>query len=101
MDPFKPYEPKPRPAQIRMTPGDAEVVALQAVGWIVADDGLLSRFVMLTGCGADELRRHVDQPAFLGSVLDFLLGNEPDVLAFAAHAGLAPETVLLARAGLP
>jgi hypothetical protein len=101
MDPFKPYEPKQRSVPPKLTAVDAEAVALQAVAWIVADDAVRDRFVALTGCGADELRLRLAQPAFLGAVLDFLLGNEADVIAFAAHAGLAPETVLLARSLLP
>jgi hypothetical protein len=101
MDPFKPYEPKIRTAPVKMTASDAEAVALQAVAWIVADDALRDRFVALTGCGSDELRMRLTQPAFLGAVLDFLLGNEADVVAFAEHAGFAPETMLLARSMLP
>ncbi|WP_241911907.1 DUF3572 domain-containing protein [Telmatospirillum siberiense] len=84
-----------------MTASDAEVVALRAVAWIFADDVLRDRFVALTGCGSDEVRLRLAQPAFLGAVLDFLLGNDADVIAFAEHAGLAPETMPLARSMLP
>jgi len=102
MDPFKPYQPRPKTAPPpKLTTSDAEAVALAAVAWIVADDAMLTRFVTLTGCGADEIRLRLGQPAFLGAVLDFLLGNEADVIAFAAHQGFAPETPMLARAMLP
>jgi len=62
---------------------------------------MLSRFVDLTGCGEDELRLRLTQPAFLGGVLDFLLGDEPTVLAFIQQEGFAAELPLLARALLP
>lgn len=101
MDPFKPFELKPRTAPAKLTVSDGEAVALQAVAWIVADDAMRDRFVALTGCGADEMRLRVGQPAFLGSVLEFVLGNEADVVAFAEHEGFSPEVPLLARAKLP
>lgn len=98
MDPFKPYQPKARPAAPpRLSPEDAQVVALQALGFIAGDDALLSRFVALTGCGLDEVKARIGDAGFLGAVLDFLLADEPSLLAFAESAGLAPETPMLAR----
>ncbi|HTH15013.1 MAG TPA: DUF3572 domain-containing protein [Magnetospirillum sp.] len=98
MDPFKPYQPKPRPAvPPRFSAEDAQVVALRALGFIAGDDALLSRFVALTGCGLDEVKVRVGDSAFLGAVLDFLLADEHSLLAFAESAGLAPEAPMLAR----
>ena len=57
---------------------------IQALAFISADDALLSRFVSLTGCGLDEVRGRITEPGFLGAVLDFLLGDEAAVVAFAA-----------------
>ncbi len=80
---------------------DPEVLALQVLAHIAGDERLLERFVGLTGCGADDLKARAAEPAFLGAVLDFLLEDEPAVVAFAAAAGLAPEDVPQARAKLP
>lgn len=101
MDPFKPYEPRRRTAPPKLTAADAEAVALTALGWIVADETLRARFLALTGCDGDELRRRAGQPAFLGAVLDFVLADEPTVLAFTEQQGMAPETPMLAREKLP
>ena len=101
MDPFKPYTPTRHTAPPKLTVSDAEAVALKAIVWIIGDDEMLSRFVALTGCGSNELRDRITQPAFLGGVLDFLLGDEASVVAFAAHADFPPEVPLLARALLP
>ena len=101
VDPFKTYEPKPKPANLKLAPGDAETVALQAVAWIIGDDCMRDRFVAITGCGGDDLRQRIDQPAFLGSVLDFILADEPSLLAFVENAGLPPELPMMARAKLP
>lgn len=101
MDPFKTYEAKPKfRAPPKLTAADAEIVAIRALGFISADDTLLSRFVALTGCGLDEVRDRVQDPGFLGAVLDFLLGDEASVVAFAEATGLHPEAAMLARAKL-
>ena len=103
MDPFKPYTPTKRPA-----PGpsihsaeDAQTVALKAIAFIAADEDLLSRFVALTGCGIDEIKSRIADPAFLGGVLDFILADEPTLLAFAEAEQLAPDTPMAARHKLP
>jgi hypothetical protein len=103
MDPFKPYTPskRPAPAQMVCNQEEAEAVALKAIAFIAADEDLRLRFVALTGCGADEIRARIGDPAFLGGVLDFILGDEATLLAFAEAAELAPETPMAARSKLP
>lgn len=103
MDPFKPYTPPARPAPGPKIRGieDAQAVALQAVAFIAGDEELLPRFVALTGCGADDIRSRIADDAFLGGVLDFILSDEPTLLAFAEATGLSPETPMAARARLP
>lgn len=98
MDPFKPYQPRPRQsAPPKLTTEDAQAVALKALAFIAADDTLLSGFVTLTGCGLDEIRGRLADDGFLGAVLDFLLGDEAALVAFAEAADLAPEAPMLAR----
>lgn len=102
MDPFKPYQPrKVTVSPPKLTADSAEAVALKAVAFIAADDQLLTRFVGLTGCGLDDLRARVADRAFLGAVLDFVLGDEATVVAFAEHEGFPAELPMLARAKLP
>lgn len=79
----------------------AETVALKALGWLVAHEELLPVFLGSSGASMDELRTRVDDPAFLGSVLEFLTMDDAWVLAFAEAAGLAPEDPLAARRALP
>lgn len=102
MDPFKPYTPSKRPAAPPvLTVEDAQAVALKAVAFIAADDELLPRFVALSGCGLEDIRQRISDAAFLGGVIDFILGDEPTLLAFVAAADLTPETPMLARMKLP
>lgn len=79
----------------------AETVALQALGWIVADPERLAAFLGATGAAPGDLARGARDPAFLGAVMDVLLQSDADVLAFCAEAGLPPDRVAAVRAALP
>ncbi len=80
---------------------DAEVVAIRALGYIAADETLFNRFLALTGLGAEDIRERVADPGFLGGVLDFLLGDERLVIAFAEASDMTPEIPMMARRKLP
>lgn len=98
MDPFKPYQPKSRPAAPpKLGVEDAQAVALKALAFLAGNDDLLSRFVALTGCGLEDIKARMADNGFLAAVLDFLLADEPSLLAFAEAAALAPETPMQAR----
>ena len=84
-----------------MKPAQAETLALQALAWIAEDEDRLLRLLAETGLGLDELRERAGDPAFLGGVLDFLLGDEAMLLAFAAEADIAPTLPARARHSLP
>lgn len=79
----------------------AEALAIRALGWMAVDPELTGRFLAATGAGPAELRARARDPEFLGFVLDFLLGDEAALVAFAAAEGIAPEAPLRARAALP
>ncbi|MGE5516427.1 MAG: DUF3572 domain-containing protein [Bacteroidota bacterium] len=98
MDPFKPYQPrKPAATPPKLGVADAQAVALKALTFLAGDEALLSRFVALTGCGLDDIKARLADNGFLAAVLDFLLADEPALLAFAEAEDLAPETPMLAR----
>ena len=79
----------------------AETLALKALGWLAGNDELLPVFLGSTGASESDLREQAADPAFLGSVLDFLTMDDAWLLRFAADSGLAPEAAMQARAGLP
>ncbi|HLS19744.1 MAG TPA: DUF3572 domain-containing protein [Paracoccaceae bacterium] len=79
----------------------AELIGLKALGWIAAQPELAGRFLDAAGASAGEMRERAADPEFLGFVLDFLLGDEEALLAFATNEGLAPDRPLRARAALP
>ena len=78
----------------------AQSLAISALAFIAADSERLSRFLKLTGLGPDNLRTAAADPAFLGSVLEYLVADEELLVGFAADAGLKPEAVARAYEAL-
>ena len=78
----------------------ARSLAVSALTFIAADPYRLSRFLDITGLGPDNLRTAAADPAFLGSVLDYLVADEKLLVEFAADAALKPEAVARAQAAL-
>ncbi|MDX2309131.1 MAG: DUF3572 domain-containing protein [Hyphomicrobium sp.] len=75
----------------------SESIALDALRFLVSDDGRLGRFLGATGLDASELRALATNGDGLAAVLDHLLADESAMLAFAAENGLAPEEVSAAH----
>lgn len=79
----------------------AETVGLQAVAWLAANDELLPVFLGATGASEADFREGLEDPAFQGAVLDFLLMDDAWVTAFCTEQDLPPQRPLQARALLP
>ena len=79
----------------------AETLALQALGYLAADEDRLYRFLLSTGLTPQDVRDRVGDPAFLAGVLDHLLTDDALVVAFAEDNALEPEAVMTARRRLP
>lgn len=84
-----------------MQPEAAQVLAIQALGWIAADDEIFPLFLGATGASLPEVRSRAADADFLAAVLDFLMQDDRWVVAF-CDAGGHPYTALqAARAALP
>jgi Protein of unknown function (DUF3572) len=88
----------PRPPRLEVDP---EALALQALAHIAGDEALLPRFLDLSGLDPASLRARAADPAVLGGVLDFVLGDERLVNELAGLFELAPESFARARRKLP
>jgi hypothetical protein len=75
----------------------AEIVAIQALNFIAGDPERLGLFLAETGIGPQNLRAAAADPAFLASVLDFVLRDDATVKAFAKASELHPTNVAAAR----
>jgi hypothetical protein len=80
---------------------EAEVAAIQALGFLVAEPERISRFMDLAGLDPASIRASARDPAFLGAVLDHLLGDESLLLIFAEEQDLRPERIAALRRKLP
>ncbi len=86
---------------MRITADGAETVALKALAWLAGNDELLPVFLGATGACEADLRAQAAEPAFLGSVLDFLMMDDAWVMQFCDSEGLAYEIPMQARMSLP
>ena len=79
-----------------MTPDTAQAIALNSMAFILAEDALRDRFMALSGVDAGDIRERIQDPAFLASVMDFLVGFEPDLMACAESLNEKPEALVSA-----
>lgn len=79
----------------------AETLALQVVAWLAGHDELMPVFLGASGAGMDDLRERLNDPAFLLSVLDFLLMDEAWVIEFCDANKHPYDAPLRARQALP
>jgi uncharacterized protein DUF3572 len=78
----------------------AEATAVAALTYLAADQEQLGRFLAVTGIGPDRIREAARHPSFLSGFLDYLVSDEPLLMAFAKDAGLSPGEVGKARQAL-
>lgn len=76
---------------------DPSAIALNALGWILAEEARAQRFLDLTGLSPDSLRAALADTATHRAVFDFLAAHEPDLIGAADALDMPPED--LARAG--
>jgi hypothetical protein len=81
----------------RLTPQDAETLALRALGFLAAEPERIAPFLASTGLGPANLRAAAAEPGFLAAVLDHIGGSDSLLLEFAENLRLNPEIVAQAR----
>lgn len=79
----------------------AETLALDALGWIAAEDDLLQVMMGATGIGQDEIATRMSDGDFLASVLDFLLMDDAWIIGFCDARALPYSAPAHARESLP
>jgi hypothetical protein len=76
---------------------DASTLALNALGWILADNDRATRMLSLTGLTPDGLRGAVSETTTQAAILAFLESHEPDLIAAAEACGTSPAHMVRAR----
>jgi len=79
----------------------AETIALQALGWMAGDEELLPVFMGASGVSADDMRTGAADPAFLISLLDFIMMDDAWVMKFCDAFGHGYDAPMQARQALP
>jgi hypothetical protein len=82
------------------TPEGAEILALQALGWLAGDEDRMARFLALSGLDLGTLRDVADSRDTARAVLDFLLSDEALLLDFCEIAAIDPRQFPAYRRGL-
>ncbi len=98
---IKRFDPPFRPSKREPKHGpDSELLAIDALTYLAADEDRLGDFLAATGLTRDALRSAAAEPGFLPGVLDYLGADESLLIAFASSSGLDPEEVgrIIARA---
>ncbi len=68
----------------------AEILALNALAFVVADEKALRTFLTQTGLTAEEMRAAAGTRAFQAGVLDFLTRHEDVLISFCESEGIDP-----------
>ena len=80
-----------------MNTENAEILALQGLGWLAGDEDGLQRFLNLSGLDVGALRAQAGTSEMNVAVLDFLLGHEDLLIRFCEAEGIAPKDLHQAR----
>ena len=91
---------EPMKTPLRPTQEQAEMLAIQALGFIAEEPERLGRFLDLTGIPVEHIRAAARQRGFLAGVLEHMLGDENLLTAFADSAGINPAEIAGARNAL-
>jgi hypothetical protein len=79
----------------------AEILALQALGWLLGQPDELGGFLNASGASPGDLGRLARDPHFLAALVDYLLETDDRVLACTRALDLPPTALGEARQGLP
>ncbi len=76
-----------------LTSEAAESLAADLFAWMAGEPEILDRFLAVSGLDGRTIRTAASDPGFLGGVLDFAVGDDAVMVAFASHAGIAPDRI--------
>ena len=74
---------------------------MAALSFLAADPDRIGGFLAETGIGPEDIRSAASNPGFLAGILDYLIGNEAELVAFAAEQQMDPVAIVAARDLLP
>ena len=75
----------------------AEHLAIQALAYLAQEPDKLARLLALSGLDPETIRDAAHDPRFLAGILEHVAADEALLVAFAAHAGISPDRIVMAR----
>lgn len=81
----------------RVTREEAENVALQAFSFLTSDEERLGRFLAVSGLQPDNIRSAASSPGFFAGILDYVVADEPLLIALAKELDTKPEHIMQAH----
>jgi hypothetical protein len=82
------------------TPQGAEIIALNALAFLVEEPERLNRFLAASGCDGAALREQAGSRGMAVAVVDFLLCDEALLLEFCDVSSMNPRDMLRVRHSL-
>ena len=79
----------------------SDEITFLVVGFIANDEELLADFLALSGLSLEDLKNRLQEPDFLGCVLDFLLEREETLTQFCEQHKIHPTDIWRARKTYP
>ncbi|UVI40138.1 DUF3572 family protein [Qipengyuania spongiae] len=76
------------------------MLALEALGWALADGDRAERLLSLTGLTPERLRHGIEDRAVQAAVLEFIANHEPDLVLAADALSTTPEALVAAHRSL-
>ncbi len=73
------------------------MIGVAGLSYLASDPERIGRFLAVTGLGPENVRAAARDPSFLPALLDYLLANETELVAFAEEMNLDPARVRAAR----
>ena len=81
----------------RVTREEAENVAVGAFSYIISDEERLGRFMAVSGLQPDTIRSAASSPGFFAGILDYVVSDEPLLIALAKERDTKPEHIMQAH----
>lgn len=80
-----------------LTKEEAEMIGVAGLSYLAAEPERIGRFLAVTGLGPESVRAASRDDSFFPALLDYLLANETELLAFAEEMKLDPARIGAAR----
>lgn len=81
----------------QLTKEEAEIIAVAGLSYLAAEPERIGRFLAITGLGPENIRSASRDSSFFPALLDYLLANETELVAFSDEMNLDPARVRAAR----